>query len=241
MVLLKYAVVHFSYIKIKAVCLHFEFFLRRKINKQIKNTNVTSLKNTDFVIIANNCFGGQVYKSFGLPYNTPFVGMFLYGPCYLKLLQNFKTYIRKDLVFIQQSIYEDREKTYPVAKLGDIELHFSHYTSEEEASEKWYRRRNRMLENFDFDNFYFVISDRERVDNKIIQEFHKLPFKNKLSFGAKAISNLSPLKHVALFESFKRDQIQVPGGTKLFKISSLYFDFENWINNKEIKRTRFVY
>jgi uncharacterized protein (DUF1919 family) len=94
MVLLKYAVVHFSYIKIKAVCLHFEFFLRRKINKQIKNTNVTSLKNTDFVIIANNCFGGQVYKSFGLPYNTPFVGMFLYGPCYLKLLQNFKRYKR---------------------------------------------------------------------------------------------------------------------------------------------------
>lgn len=241
MVLLKFAVVHLCFINIKAVFLHFEFFLRRKINKQFKSTDVTSLKNSNFVIIANNCFGGKVYKSYGLPYNTPFVGMFLYGPCYLKLLQDFKNYLNKDLVFIQESVYKNREKTYPVAKLGDIELHFSHYITEEEASEKWYRRRNRILEKMDLDNFYFVISDRELVDKKIIKEFHKLPFKNKLSFGAKVIKGLSPSKHVAVFETFKRNQTEVPGGTKLFKISALYFDFENWINKKEIKRTRFDY
>lgn len=239
MVLLKFVIIRFSLVK--AIFLHLDFFLRRKINKQFKKSDVTLLRNTNFIIISNNCFGGQVYKSFGLPYNTPFVGMFLYGPCYLKLLQNFEKYLTKDLVFIQESVYKDREKTYPVAKLGDIELHFSHYTTEKEASEKWYRRRNRILNNFDLDNFYFVISDRERVDKGIIKEFHNLPFKNKLSFGAKTIQGLCPLKHVAVFEAFKRNQIQVPGGTKLFKISSLYFDFENWINKKEIKRTRFVY
>lgn len=236
-VLLKFIIICFSFIKEAFLCL--EFFLRRKINKQFKKKDVTSLKNTHFVIIANNCFGGQVYKSFGLPYNTPFVGMFLYGPCYLKLLKDFEEYLAKDLVFVQESFYKDREKTYPVALLGDIELHFSHYTSEKEAAEKWYRRRNRMLENFDLENFYFVISDRERVDNTIIKEFHKLPFKNKISFGAKAIEGLCSLRHVAIFQYFKRNQIQAPGGTKLFKISALYFDFENWINMKQIKRTRF--
>ncbi len=238
---LKFAVIHFSLIKIKAAFLHFEFFLRRKINKQFKNTDVTSLKNTDFVIVANNCFGGQVYKSFGLPYNTPFVGMFLYGPCYIKLLKDLENYLAKDLVFVTESVYQDRAKTYPVAKLGDIELHFSHYTSEKEAAEKWYRRKKRMCENFNLDNFYFIISDRERVDVNLIKEFHKLPYKNKISFGAKAIDGLCSLKHVAVFEAFKRNKNQVPGGTKLFKISSLYFDFEKWINDKKVKRTRFDY
>lgn len=238
---LKFAVIHFFLIKIKSAFLHFEFFLRRKINKQFKNTDVTSLKNTNFVIIANNCFGGQVYKSFGLPYNTPFVGMFLYGPCYMKLLKDFKKYLAQDLVFIKESVYNDREKTYPVALLGDIELHFSHYTTEKEVVEKWYRRKNRMLKKFNLDNIYFVISDRERVDKKIIKEFHRLPYKNKLSFGAKAIEGLSVSEHIAVFETFKRNRKRVPGGTKLFKISSLYFDFEHWINNKEVKRTRFDY
>ncbi|MCR8666086.1 DUF1919 domain-containing protein [Aestuariibaculum sp. M13] len=241
MVLLKFTVIRFSWVKVKALFLHFEFFIRRKINKQFKNKDVSLLKNTDFVIIANNCFGGQVYKSFGLPYNTPFVGMFLYGPCYLKLLQDFKRYMNEELVFVEESVYKDREKTYPVAKLGDIELHFSHYTSEDEASEKWCRRKNRMMKNFDLDNFYFIISDRERVDDEIIKDFHKLPFKNKLSFGAKAIDSLGVLEHVALFETFKKKQTQALGGTKLFKISDLYFDFENWINEKQIKRTRFQY
>lgn len=225
---------------LKAFLLQLEYFLRRKINKKFNKSDKAKLSTTNFVIIANNCFAGQVYRSYGLPYKTPFIGMFLYGPCYLKLLQDFKNYLVYDLVFIQESQYKDREKTYPIAKLGDVELHFSHYTSEEEASEKWYRRRNRILNDFDLDNFYFVISDRERVNKTIIQEFHKLPFKNKLSFGAKSIENLSTLEHISLFEAFKKNQIQVPGGTKLFKISYLYFDFENWINTKEIKRTRFV-
>ena len=239
MILLKFSVFRFFREKLKAIFLHFEYFVRRKINKQFRNKDVTLLENTDFVIVANNCFGGQVYKSFGLPYNTPFVGMFLYGPCYLKLLQDFKGYMNEELVFVEESVYKDRSKTYPVAKLGDIELHFSHYTSEEEASEKWYRRRNRMMKNFDLDNFYFIISDRERVDDNIIKDFHKLPFKNKLSFGAKAINSVGDLEHIALFQSFKRKETQALGGTKLFKISDLYFDFENWINKKEIKRTRF--
>ncbi|GAA4306357.1 DUF1919 domain-containing protein [Aestuariibaculum suncheonense] len=241
MVSLKFATIRFSWVRLKAIFLHLEFFIRRKINKHFKNKDVALLKNTDFVIIANNCFAGQVYKSFGLPYNTPFVGMFLYGPCYLKLLQDFKRYMNEELVFVEESVYKDREKTYPVAKLGDIELHFSHYNSEKEASEKWHRRRNRMLENFDLDNFYFIISDRERVDDEVIKDFHKLPFKNKLSFGAKTIDSLGAFEHVALFQAFKRKQTQALGGTKLFKISPLYFDFENWINEKEIRRTRFNY
>lgn len=201
--------------------------------------DVKRLRNKKFVIISNNCFGGQAYQWLKLPYNTPFVGMFMYGPCYIKMLQNFLYYIKQDLVFIEKSIYNDRPKTYPVAKLGDVELHFSHYSSEFEAKEKWNRRRERFLEEFDLDNVFFVICDRERVDAEIIKEFHKLDFKNKLSFGAKSIKGLSPSQHVSVYESFGQHKERSPNGKKMFKTSFLYFDFVNWVNNGEVKRTRF--
>lgn len=44
--------------------------------------------------------------------------------------------------FIQESIYPKTKKHwYPIGKLDDIEVHFSHYDSQEEAMEKWTRRK----------------------------------------------------------------------------------------------------
>lgn len=91
------------------------------------------LSNKNFVIISNNCWGGSLYRWYNRSYNSPFVGLFLYGPCYIKLLSNFDSYIKKELNFIKTSSYKDRKKDYPVALLGDIEIHFTHYKSEEKA------------------------------------------------------------------------------------------------------------
>jgi len=216
-----------------------EVFVRRKLRKYFLSKDIKRLVNKDFVIISNNCFGGQAYQWLDLPYNTPFVGMFMYGPSYLKMLQNFTYYVKQDLVFIEEPLYNDRPKTYPVAKLDDVELHFSHYNSEDEAKEKWYRRRERLLKDFNLDNLFFVICDRERVDEKIIKEFHQLEFKNKLSFAAKPIKGLNAFQHISLYDNYERDKKQAPNGKKMFKISFLYLDFVNWINKGEIKRTRF--
>jgi len=54
----------------------------------------SQLKNRNFTIVSNNCWGGEVYRGFGLPYQTPFVGLFLFPACYIKLLKNLKNYRR---------------------------------------------------------------------------------------------------------------------------------------------------
>ena len=86
------------------VSLHFyiylEVFVKRKLRGSFSEKQIAKLQNKNFVIISNNCFGGQAYRSLQLPYNTPFVGLFLYGPCYLKLLQNFGFYLNQDLIQI---------------------------------------------------------------------------------------------------------------------------------------------
>ena len=51
------------------------------------------LKNKNFTIICDNCWAGKVYQELGLPYQTPFVGMFVFSPDYIKMLKNIKSKI----------------------------------------------------------------------------------------------------------------------------------------------------
>ena len=55
------------------------------------------LKNKNFTIICDNCWAGKVYQELGLPYQTPFVGMFVFSPDYIKMLKNLKYYLSGDI------------------------------------------------------------------------------------------------------------------------------------------------
>lgn len=43
--------------------------------KEIVKKEQELLKNKDFVIISDNCWGGAVYQWYDRPYNSPFVGL----------------------------------------------------------------------------------------------------------------------------------------------------------------------
>ena len=38
------------------------------------------IKNKEITIISNNCWGGFMYQSCGLQYNTPLIGLYFYAP-----------------------------------------------------------------------------------------------------------------------------------------------------------------
>lgn len=159
--------------------------LKTKIMKYI---NRIGLKNKDFTIVSNNCWGGFVYQKFGLEYKTPFIGLFIFTPDYIELLKNFKELIFKELKFInfeQSKYYEEIIKNnhiYPIAKIGDnIEIHFLHYKSNEEAAEKWKRRVKRI----NFSNILFKLSEDNLCTDKEIKEFNNLNVKHKICFTSK--------------------------------------------------------
>lgn len=139
--------------------LKLETFLRRKIRNGFSSffqkKDIARLQNKDFVLISRNCWGGQVYQWLNIPYNTPFVGLFLFGPCYMKLLRDFERYMAIDLKFIEQSKYAEVEEIYPIGILDDVEIHFQHYNGIEEARDKWNRRKKRMLAH-NKTNFFIV-------------------------------------------------------------------------------------
>lgn len=205
------------------------FHVRKLLRKATGFIDQKLYPNKDFIVISNNCWGAEIYKRLGLKYNTPFVGLFLFGPDYLKLLKNLDYYLNCPLSFAEQSKYTKHDITYPIGLLDDIEVHFQHYDSKQEAKEKWVRRCQRLQQNKEKDNLFIKICDREKTDLSIIKEFHRLPFNHKISFGIEPI----PIEgHIQIKQS--ENDKNVPDGVKLYKLSYKYLDVLEWVNSGRI-------
>lgn len=175
-----------------------EIYLKAKFNR-------LRINKSDFSIISNNCWGTFIYQKFGLPYQSPFQNLYLPAPDYIKLLEKFSPRILENLTFIEpeQSKYPKETahlrstgKMYPIGVLDtDIEIHFLHFPSREDALEKWHKRRQRI----NYDRLIFKYSDGEYCTDDLIQKFDSLPFKNKICFTAKPYENLKSVVHIEEF------------------------------------------
>lgn len=185
------------------------------------------LKNEDFSIIASNCWSGRIYQELGIEYATPFAGLFLYAPCYLKLLGSLRESLISELVFVAQSKYPEanqyRERTgdhYPIGVLEeDIEVHFLHYENENEAREKWTRR----LDRIQWDNLFIAFTERDLCEAQHIGEFLQLPYQKKVLFSAK---KYSPNQDIVWI---KEDE-QAGEVLDILHSYKNYFDVIDWLN-----------
>lgn len=140
-------------------------------------------KDLKICIFSNDCWGGEFYRFSNRQYNTPFVGLMVMAPCYIKFLQNPKHYINMDLKFIDRSRYQKiqeyrgKHQDFPIGLIEDIEIHFLHYQNSEEAYEKWSLRKQRI----DWDNLYVKFSmDKDYADENSLKAFQELPYDNKI-------------------------------------------------------------
>ncbi len=167
----------------------YSFRIRRKINaildKYLLLPRQKSLSNTDFSIISNNCWAGSVYRRYGLPYLTPTVGLYFFSEDFLKLCSDVKDYMEKPLEFIPytesryKEIIEERKQTQvPIGRLGDIEVIFLHYPTQEEAAEKWQRRAERI----NYDNLIFKLSKMNFCTDEHLKQFDALDVRKKICF-----------------------------------------------------------
>ena len=194
------------------------------------------LKRKPYVIISNNCWGYELYQSTGREYNTPFIGLFLFPDCYLRLLENFERTMALDLQFKAQSKYYPNKKHYPIGVLGDdIEIHFLHYASEEDARNKWRRRIERMQQARSAGaELYIKLCDAEGCGQAELARFHKLPFSHKLSLGFQAFNHPCHL-HIPHLRNKAGTALVV--GAKLFKKRYSYFDITQWLLTGDVTKT----
>ncbi len=187
----------------------------------------SQLNTLDFAVIANNCWGGEIYKYFDLPFSSPFIGLYLYPDCYLNLLENWNQINLQEIQFGFTSRYKEGVLSYPVGILNEtIEVHFLHYHSLEEADSKWKRRAERVRQ-FQPDQLYVKFCDRDGALPEHFERFDRLSFRNKISFSVQP--NGGSVNRISKPEEGK--PFQVDDGVILFwNEMESGFDLISWLN-----------
>ena len=193
------------------------------------------LNSTEFTIISNNCWGGMIYESYNLPKESPTVGMFFMAEDYITFLTDLRGFINGKIEFIKpnESRWKDNSQvrgdkrfgSYPVGVLSNgkntIEIFFLHYHSEKEARDKWERRCKRIYWN----KLLVKFNDQNGCTEKEVNEFMKLPYKNKLFFTCKHWSNENGGGYTVIHQFPKHDFIMASyepfGKSKYIDITSV--------------------
>lgn len=193
------------------------------------------LKNTQFTIISNNCWGGMIYESYGLPKQTPTAGCFFMADDYIRLLTRLDDYLHADLTFIspEDSKWKEivctdkRYGHYPVGRLTvmggngpeDVEIFFMHYHSASEAKEKWERRLGRI----DREHLLVKFNDQNGCTREHIEAFDRLPFRHKICFTAAPYPNCKSVRpiHVTKTHTYLHTSYEPFGRNRQINITDL--------------------
>lgn len=201
----------------------FAKFRRKKIN------------NINFSIICNNCWGGYVYRYFGLAYLSPTVGLYMYPKDFLHFLSDIKGYLEKPLQFINpedSKYYEDLKQKnqleVPIGKIGDVEIIFLHYKTEREACLKWMRRVSRI----NYDNLIIKFSKMNKATLEDLYIFDQMNFDKMFMFV-----NTHELKkkfRTAMYYKGQENLSELKSDTVFF---NNYIDLYRLINSKKFPIT----
>lgn len=158
-------------------------------NWLLANHRRKRLNNTDFSIISNNCWGGAVYRRYGLPYRSPTVGIYFFAEEYIKLLSDLENNIHLPLKIIDAKeskyygeLHRKGQDDFLVGILGDkVEIVLMHYHDRADAIEKW----NRRVDRINFENLIIKMSEMNLCTEDHLRAFNGLEFKKKVLFTAK--------------------------------------------------------
>ncbi len=126
-------------------------------------------------IFAINCWGGLTYNQLGLEFMSPFINMSESVGDYIKIMKNPKFYLESTLQFKCNGIEPHLKTMYPICQLEDVDLHFNHYASYEQAKELWDKRKQRI----NWDNLFLMMYTK---DYEEATKFIELPYDNKICF-----------------------------------------------------------
>lgn len=147
------------------------------------------LNNTDFTIISNNCWGGHVYRRYGLPYSSPTVGMYFFSDDYIYFLEHLEESLRGPIEMINAAdskhaveLEKRGQMHIPIGRISDhVDVIFLHCQTKQEAYEKWTRRCERV----NLNNLIVKFSEMNMCEESHIERFEELPFKKKILLLAK--------------------------------------------------------
>ncbi len=187
-----------------------------------RKSEVYDKKRQNFSIISCNCIGGLLYHKYSMKFLSPTINLFFEARDFIKFVNNIKYYLSLELQF------DDSSKEYPIGVLGDIRIHFLHYKSFADAKNAWYRR----LKRINFENMFFIFSDRDGFDKDCLDAF--LLFKGKKVLFSHCKYD-DPNVCFVRKDLKKRevDDLTCYYGLTGKRVFEYYFDFEKWLYEGE--------
>ena len=138
----------------------------------------SKLGDKDISIISQNCIGGIFSHDMQWQFRSPTVNLYIPAKDYMKFVQELERYLAAELTL-------ERVEQYPVGRLGDIEVHFVHYNSWQEAKAAWERRKARV----NWDRILILSTDRDGFDEQVFEQWKALPYPKLLFTANKKYSN----------------------------------------------------
>lgn len=140
---------------------------------------------------------GGGYEFFNLPKNSPTVGSYFFADDYIKLIQDPKKYLSKEIEIInaRESVHADvltelNQLDVPVGKLAeDVEVVLLHYHDPKIAKEKWIRR----VDCINWNNLIIKFSYMSKCTDNHIREFQRIQGVKKFCFIPQKVENMEDL------------------------------------------------
>jgi len=181
------------------------------------------LINKDITFLCPNCIGGILFHDLGLQFQSPTVNLMMYQTDFAKFLLNLRHYLAQEFVPILDPVKEN----VPCAKLDDIVVYFTHYSSVEEGISKWKKRMQRM----NFENMFVFLEERDGIDYETIKQLGSLDIKGLVIFTA---HNYPELPYCLYIPEYEKDGevgniLEINQITQQRKYEQL-FDFVKWFN-----------
>lgn len=190
-----------------------------------KKTKRKKLKNKSFSIISSNCSGTFIYYDMKLRYTSPTVNLSIGMNDFVKMVKNLEWYMGQKLVEIKN------KKEYPVGVLGDVEIHFIHYHTFEEAAGKWEERKKRI----NWNNLFIIGTDKDGCTYETIKSFEQLPYKNKVIFTHVKYPEFSSAYYIKGFEEEKELGVITNFQEQFFRRRYLDdFNYVKFLNGEDV-------
>ena len=201
---------------------------KHKYNKYVEKIRARSSSLPEFTLLTSDCMAGLIYHTMGRQFLSPTINMSINDSDFLKLLTDFDYYFSHDIEFIESP-------HYPIGYIGNddkrIKINFEHYKTKEEASEKWYSRKKRIV-----DNMFVVLADQNLTDEQflVFQNLEDyLPVKRKVMFtwNKERANN----KDIFFVKTYGRDEIKNWSKIRIdgYRDYELFFDYVAWLNMED--------
>ena len=149
------------------------------------------LKNKNPTLISSNCNGAFILHDLGCRFNSPTVNLYINASDFLKMISDPRKYFQAVPVEVKSSL------PFPVGRVEDITVYFMHYSSFDDAKEKWIVRSARA----DLNHFYVMMTDRNGCTEADVLAFDALPIKHKVIFTHKPYPEIKSAFYIPGFEN----------------------------------------